>query len=111
MSRFGIWYDDGHIDCGWLAEEGRHGRQYRIERSTLEEAQEIAERQQQYEPETAFVAASFDEGHEALFKRVRKIVNRRRLEKAEGDFKRAKSAVAEDDEDTRTKFERTLDDE
>lgn len=111
MKGFGVWYDGGGLECGWLAEEGRHGRSYRIERSTLAEVEETAERQSTLDPECVYVAAALDEDHEKLFRRARKIVNRRRLDKAKRDLQSAKSAVKNDDEDTRSAFERTLDDD
>ncbi len=111
MKKFGVWYDDGRLDFGWLAYEGRHGRSYSLEVPTLEEAQEIADREAQYDKETVFYAADKEADHTEMFKTVRKIVNRRKLEKAERDLKHAKAAVAGDDEDTRKKFERALDDD
>lgn len=111
MSRFGVWYDEGGVDCGWLAEEHNHGRQYRIEYSTLEEAEACAERQRYYDKNTVFYAASLDTEYMAMFDRVRKIVNANRLKEAERRLERAKAAVAEDDKERRTAFERILDDD
>jgi hypothetical protein len=110
-SGFGVWYDGGGFECGWLAEEGRHGRSYSIECSTLEEAQQVADRQTALDADCVYVAAAFNEDHEKLFRRARKIVNRRRLEKANSDLQRARAAVKDDDEDTRSTFEKTLADD
>ena len=111
MSRFGVWYDEGGLDCGWLAEEHNHGRQYRIEYSTLEEAEACAERQRYYDKNTVFYAAPLDMDHEELFKKVRKIVNSKKLKDAERKLERAKAAVAADDEEKRTAFEQIFDED
>jgi hypothetical protein len=108
---YGVWYDDGHIDCGWLNHEGGHGRPYRAEYSSLEDAHAAAEREAEHDKKTVFYAADVDTEHEKLFKIVRKLVNAKRLARAERELQRAKAAIKEDDEERRTAFERVLDDD
>ncbi len=115
MAKFGVWYDDGKLDGGWLAEEGRHGRTHRGEYFTLEDAREVAERQSHYDPDTIFYAAPLDSDHEKLFKIVRKLAKEKRLSKAEKELKAAKKSLAHDDDDPEelppTSFERVLADD
>jgi hypothetical protein len=88
--RYGVWYDDGRMDFGWLAEEHNHGRQYRAEYLTLEEAQKVAERQSYYDPETVWVAEPIDGDDEERFKRVRQIAGKLRVKRLESELARAK---------------------
>jgi hypothetical protein len=108
---FGIWYDDGRMDFGWLAEEGRHGRQSRIERLSLEEAQKIAERQALYDKDTIFQAAPLDSDHEEMFTKVRRMAKERRLESAKKALSRAEEALADANADRKTAYDHLLDDE
>lgn len=82
---YGIWYDDGHLDFGWLAEEGRHGRPYRYETDDLEEATRKAQVQTERDLDTIFVVEPLsDNPHDhTLFKRVRRLANEKRLRRAE----------------------------
>ena len=41
--KYGVWYDDGHVDLGWLNFEGGNGRVYRFEFDDEAEAQERAD--------------------------------------------------------------------
>lgn len=109
--RFGIWYDDGRMDFGWLAEEGRHGRQNRIECDTLEEAQKLGERQAYYDHETIFHAASLDSEHTAMFKKVRRMAKEKRLERAKKALDDAEASLKGEKDDRKTAYERILDDE
>ena len=109
MARFGVWYDDGRLSLGWLAHEGRHGRQYRAEYETLEEAQEVAERESQYDKETVFVAADLDTDSKKLVKTVQALAKQRRLERAEAELRAAKAAVEEPDR--KSAYQHLLDDE
>jgi hypothetical protein len=54
--RWGVWYDDGHIQLGFLNFEGSHGRPYRMEFDTEEEATEKADEENAHDKDTYFVA-------------------------------------------------------
>lgn len=97
--RFGVWYDDGHMDVGWLAEEHNHGRQYRAEYLSMAEAEEVAARQRAYDKDTVFYPAPLDSDHEKLFKTVRKLANMDRVKRAEMELERAKRAVKSEEDD------------
>jgi predicted outer membrane protein len=109
MARFGIWYDDGRMDFGWLNHEGRHGRPYRAEYLSLEEAQRAAELEEQYDKKTVFYATDIDADHQKLFKTVRDLVKRRRLERAEAELESAKAAMGTNAR--KSAYQHILDDE
>jgi hypothetical protein len=99
VSLFGIWYDDGRIDFGWLAEESRHGRPERAEYLTLEEAERNAEMHRKwYRHRTVFYPSPLNVDEEALAKTVHKMALRGRIERAEAELAQARAAL--DDEES-----------
>lgn len=80
---YGIWYDDGRLNFGWLAEEGAHGRPYRYETDDLEEATRKAQVQTEHDINTIFVPEPLNSDSRALFKRVRRLAWEKKLRKAE----------------------------
>jgi hypothetical protein len=92
LVNYGVWYDDGKLDYGWLAEEHNHGRQYRAEFLTLEDAEDAAARQRAYDPETLFFAESIDGKDEERCERIHRAANRHRVARLEAELKLAKKA-------------------
>lgn len=98
MKLYGVWYDNGRIDFGWLNYEGKHGRPYRAEYSTLEEAQEAADLEAKHDSKCVFHASLIGVDEKKLFKTVHKLARAMRLELAEREVRRARAAVRSDDD-------------
>lgn len=81
--KYGIWYDDGRIDFGWLGEEGRHGRDHRFETDDLQEAERSASTHALMEQATIFSVEPLNGDSLERFKRVRRLAYENRLQKAE----------------------------
>lgn len=92
-SWYGIWYDDGRLDFGWLDDVGGNGRPYHAEYESKEEAQEVAERERKHAPGTVFYPALIDTNQKELFERVRKLAHALRIQRAERELERAKTAA------------------
>lgn len=110
-TRFGVWYDGGGFDCGWLAEEHNHGRQCRAEYPTLEAAEKVVEREAYHDKETVFLAAPLDVEHEELFKKARRVFNQGRLSRAKAELDRAQLALDESPDPRPTAYDRLLDED
>lgn len=83
MTTYGIWYDDGHIDSGWLHVEGGNGRSSRWEHYDRAMAEEYAKVQRdRNDPSTIFSVEPIDgESRERQY-RCRKLALEHRLARA-----------------------------
>ena len=91
---YGIWYDNGRIDFGWLSEEGSHGRPYRYETNDLEEAMAKARFQTEHDKNCVFFAEPIDGDATERFKRVHKLALEKRLRDAEALVESLKRMLA-----------------
>ena len=99
MKLFGVWYDDGHLDFGWLAQEGGNGRVSRAEYFSLEEAERAAEMHRTfYKDGTVFHAAEIGTDEEKLAKRVHKLAMQERVRRAKSELARAEAALEDVDD-------------
>lgn len=104
--RYGVWYDDGSLDVGWLAEEHNHGRRYRLECTTLEDAETVAERQRAYDSETLFVAQPIDGKDEARLLKFREQAKQIKISRLEREITRLKALDGEPPVKGKTSWER-----
>jgi hypothetical protein len=89
---YGVWYDDGNMDFGWLSEEGRHGRDHRLEYDTLEEAEVMAKdmrtshlwRDEKFR--AIFSAEPIDGDARQRFKRIRALAKEHRIKLLEAEI-------------------------
>jgi hypothetical protein len=101
MSRYGIWYDDGRIDLGWLHFEGSHGRPQRCEYDTVEEAREEAVRQGERDMTSVFEPLALDTDDRECSRIVSRIAKQARVRRAEQELGMARQVLAlEEDEGT-----------
>lgn len=89
---YGVWYDDGRMDFGWLAEEGRHGRQHRAEYYSDEEAVRVADREQRADASMVFFAEPIDGQDQERFKRIRKLAKAKRIGRLEAELEAVKKS-------------------
>lgn len=89
---FGIWYDDGAYDCGWLGAVGGNGQAEHAEYFSREEAERQAAFERSADRTVIFAALSRDEATAECTEYIRKIavanrvhLMRRKIEELESD--------------------------
>lgn len=90
---YGIWYDDGKIDIGWVHDERGNGRTSRYETPDREDAEAQAATLRSVVPWQTFSVEELDGNHGERFKRVRKLALERRLEEAEKVVRQLRDAL------------------
>ena len=89
--QYGIWYDDGEMDFGWLAEEGRHGRDHRLECDTLAEAEAVAKIERSRARDVVFSVEPVEGLATEIYKRVRKLAKENKVKCLEAHISRVRA--------------------
>lgn len=79
---YGIWYDDGRFQSGWLHQESGNGRSDRYEVTDLAEAQAYAKAQGEFDKTTLYFAEPADGEYRERFRRCKRAALEHRLERA-----------------------------
>lgn len=91
MKEYGIWYDDGRTQFGWLSIFGGNGREYRYE-AIEEEATHFASVMRQEDPATAYLVQCVDADKIQIHREGRRAGLTLRLQRAETELAAVKAA-------------------